>query len=62
MKLKGRIVFSIDSTYDIPKIEFDFNKVKKQDHIFFALKKVHILPQISFSRESFDGGVNNTLF
>ena len=73
LKLKGRIVFTNDSTYDIPKIEFDLNnwwissvylwpKGKKSKITFFCAKKVHIPPQISFSSKSFDGGVNNMLF
>ena len=37
-------------------------KGKKARSHFSALKKVQILLQISFSSDSFDGGVNNTLF
>ena len=59
LKLKGRIVFIIDSTYTILKIEFGFNdwwmnsiylwrKGKKARSHFLALKKVHISPQTFF--------------
>lgn len=74
LRPEGKIVHSIDTTDEVPKIEISFNGwCVNSVHLWPEYKKVrpHFLqlertppvsPQVFFSSESFDSGVNDTIF
>ena len=73
LRPEGIITYSIDTNYDIPRIEIDFNgwyvssvrlwpESKKVRSHFLMLRRISpVSPQISFSSESFDSGTDTVL-
>ena len=74
MRPEGKITYSIDTTYDVPRIGIDFNgwyvysvrfwpeSKKVRPHFLMLQRTPPVPPQISFSSESFDSGVNDNVF
>ena len=73
LRPEDKITYSIDTTYDAPRIEIDFNgwyvnsvrlwpESKKIRPHFLMLRRTPLVsPQISFSSESFDSGIDTVL-
>ena len=70
LRSEGKIIFGIDTTYDVPRIEIDFNgwyvnsvrlwpeSKKVKPHFLMLRWTPPVSPQISFSNESFDSGID----
>ena len=70
LRPEGKITYSIDSTYDVPRIEIDFNgwyvnsvrlwpeSKKVRPHFLMLRRTAPVSPQISFSSGSFDSGID----
>ena len=72
LRPEGKIIYKIDFTYDVPKIEINFNSwyvnsirlwpesKKARLHFLMWERTPPVSPQVSFS--SSDSGVNDTAF
>lgn len=72
LRPEGKIIYKIDLTYDVPKIEINFNgwyvnsvrlwpeSKKARCHFLMWERTLPVSPQVSFS--SSDSGVNDTAF
>ena len=74
LRPEGKITYSIDTTYDVPKIKIAFNgwymnsvrlwpKNKNiRPHFLMLERTPPVFSQISFPDESFESGIANTAF
>ena len=70
LRPEGKITYSINTTYDVPRIEFDFNdwyvnsvrlwsgSKKFRPHLLMLRRTPLVLPQISFSSGSLHNGID----
>ena len=72
LRPEGKIIYSIDTTYDVPRVEITFDgwyvnsirlwpKSKKIRPHFLILERTPVSPQVSFS-SSDESGICDTVF